>query len=240
MNMAAKMFDGAMRVSVAGAGRRAAAVAPAKRAVSVQRILEWAFRDECAPLHLDSPVEPEGHRPGISTIWVMMQRGNLGCQIDGGGRSDPHEDAEVVAAIVAGLPDAHGGFRMAVQIAELSRAGMVPDAMVGSVPRLHPQGVVINRHGVRGKPADSVGLGDAGWRAAARCNRRGVLVVEPVLYTPCHWHPTADVIASARRRYLGWWGALHDLRSSLQGCGLLRRHTVTSVMPPMKPWDETS
>ena len=49
-----------------------------------------------------------------------------------------HADAEVVAAAVAGMPDSLGGIRMAIQVAELARAGMTPDWMPGVVPRCVP------------------------------------------------------------------------------------------------------
>ena len=58
--------------------------------------------------------------------YVLIQRARLGCQVDGGRYkigSYTHADAEVVAAILAGMPDALGGKRMAIRVAELARAG---------------------------------------------------------------------------------------------------------------------
>lgn len=56
-----------------------------------------------------------------------MQRAALGCKIDGGQYkmgTYTHEDAEVIAATVAGMPDTLGGKRMAIRVAELARAGL--------------------------------------------------------------------------------------------------------------------
>jgi hypothetical protein len=81
-----------------------------------------------------------------------MQRAALGCQIDGGRYkrgSYTHEDAEVIAATVAGLPDSLGGIRMAISVAELARAGITPDWMPGAVPRCVPVDMKWNRHGER-------------------------------------------------------------------------------------------
>ena len=122
---------------------------PAKLERSVLQMLDWAFAREKVQLEPVGLLKPEGHRPGISAIWVMMQRGNLGCQIDGGGISHAPEDAEVVAAVLCNLPPGLGGFRMAVQIADLARAGQVPDAMVGAKPRCVPVAWRNTSHGLR-------------------------------------------------------------------------------------------
>ncbi len=98
-----------------------------RRAQGVQQALEWAFRTEKARLELPEPPDSENaDRPGFGLEYVLMQRAALGCRIDGGHYkpdSSTHEDAEVIAACVAGLPSSLGGLRMAIRIAELSRPG---------------------------------------------------------------------------------------------------------------------
>jgi hypothetical protein len=42
-----------------------------------------------------------------------------------------HEEAEVIAATVATMPDSLGGKRMTIRVAELARAGLTPDWMPG-------------------------------------------------------------------------------------------------------------
>lgn len=200
---------------------------PAKLERSVLQMLEWAFAREKVQLRPETELQPEGHRPGISTIWVMMQRGDLGCKIDGGGVSHPHEDAEVVAAVLANLPEGLGGFRMALQIAELARLGAMPDAMVQARPRCVPVAWRNTSHGLRAETAvvDVI-----------KHRHRGRVVERVVTCCPVTYTPSAAQIARARRAWLDWYGALHDVRCSLQACGMLRRHVVTDAMPPLEPW----
>jgi len=123
----------------------------AKREINIQQALEWAFSKERAQLELPERPDPErGQGQGFSLEYVLMQRAALGCQIDGGRYkrgSYTHEDAEVIAATVAGLPHSLGGIRMAISVAELARAGITPDWMPGAVPRCVPVDMKRNRHG---------------------------------------------------------------------------------------------
>jgi len=83
-----------------------------KRALGVQAVLEWAFRVEKAQLELPSPADISEEVCGFGLEYVLIQRARLGCQVDGGRYkigSYTHEDAEVIAATVAGIPDALGG-----------------------------------------------------------------------------------------------------------------------------------
>ena len=109
-----------------------------KRALGVQAALEWAFQVEKAQLELPvrRDINQEGF--GFGLEYVLIQRARLGCKVDGGGRSSQsytHQDAEVVAATLAGMPDSLGGKRMAIYVAELARAGMTPDWLPGVVQR---------------------------------------------------------------------------------------------------------
>jgi hypothetical protein len=60
-----------------------------------------------------------------------------------------HEDAEVIAATVAGMPDSLSGKRIAIRVAELARAGLTPNWMPGAVPRCVPAEIKRTRHGDR-------------------------------------------------------------------------------------------
>lgn len=124
-----------------------------KRVMSVQQALEWAFRVEHAQLELPEPPDPEREQGfGFGLEYVLMQRAALGCKIDGGQYKMggcTHEDAEVIAATVAGMPDNLGGKRMAIRVAELARAGLTPDWMPGPVPRCVPVEVKRDQHGAR-------------------------------------------------------------------------------------------
>ena len=96
-----------------------------KRVMSVQQALEWAFRVEHAQLELPEPPDPERDQGfGFGLEYVLMQRAALGCKIDGGRYKlgdYTHEDAEVIAATVSGMPDDLGGKRMAIRVAAWSR-----------------------------------------------------------------------------------------------------------------------
>lgn len=203
-----------------------------KRSMSVQQALEWAFRVEHAQLELPEPRDPEReHGFGFGLEYVLLQRAILGCKVDGGQYkigSYTHEDAEVIAATVAGIPDSLGGKRMAIRVAELARAGLTPDWMPGAVPRCVPADIKRNRHGDR---AVSVVVGTE--RVLVKGAWRSVEVRAcPVMFRP---HP--DQIAAARRSYEDWWQALGWVRDGLIAGGMLREVEVKTEMPKVRPWE---
>lgn len=204
--------------------------AKAKRSLGVQAALEWAFRIEKAQLDLPLPKNVTEEGFGFGLEYVLLQRATLGCKVDGGQHkigTYTHEDSEVIAAIVGGLPDGLGGRRMAIWVAELARAGLTPDWMPGAVPRCVPVEVKRNQHGERA--ATSV----VGWeRILSRGKWRSVEVLAcPVTYVP---HP--QQIEAARRAYEDWWQALAWIREALVVSGLLRSVNVTEAAPKSRPW----
>lgn len=200
-----------------------------RKVVSVQQILEWAFAVERVSLELPMAEEALiGQGYGIGSSLRLLRRAELGCRVDGGGSSPCHEDAEVVAAAVANLPEGCGGRGMAVRVAELARARVTPDWMPGAVPRVVPADWHVNRHG---KHARSEVVGTISMQ------HRGRKVVHEVRACPITYVPTQAQIHAARRGYLAWWGALLDIRCSLKVGGMLRGHEVSDVMPPRCPWD---
>ncbi len=206
-----------------------------KRALSVQQVLEWAFRTEKARLELpESPDLERGDGPGFGLEYVLMQRAALGCRIDGGRYkpdSSTHEDAEVIAACVAGLPTSLGGLRMAIRIAELARAGLTPDWMPGAMPRCVPVETKRNQHGER-----SITIAVGTTRVLSRGKWRTVeLRACPVTFSP---HP--DQIAAAHRHYAQWWLAMDWVRGGLLAGGMLRSIEVTDAMPKRTPWQQRS
>ncbi len=213
-------------VGGAGGGRQ-------KRVLSVQQALEWAFGKEKAELELPERPDPErGQGFGFGLEYILIQRAALGCKIDGGQHkvgSYTHADAEVIAAIVAAMPDSLGGKRMAIWVAELARAGLTPDWMPGAVPRCIPVEVKMNQHGER---ATTVVAGTE--RVLSRGKWRTVDVLAcPVTYSP---HP--QQIEAARRGYEDWWAALGWVQEGLILGGMLREVEVTDVMPKFKPWKQ--
>jgi hypothetical protein len=203
-----------------------------KRALGVQAILEWAFQVEKAQLELPQRRDVDEEAYGFGMEYVLMQRARLGCKVDGGGhksQSYTHEDAEIVAATLAGMPDSLGGIRMAISVAELARAGITPNWMPGAVPRCVPVDMKRNRHGDR---AVSVVVG------TERVLLSGKWRTIEVRACPITWQPHPEQITSARRGYQDWWQALDWVRDGLVVGGMLRELEITMVMPKVRPWGD--
>ena len=219
------------RLSAPGAGH-----GKATRAMSVQQALEWAFRVEKAQLELPEPSDPErGPGTGFGLEYVLMQRAALGCRVDGGRYKMgdyTHEDAEVIAAAVAGMPDSLGGKRMAIRVAELARAGLTPDWMPGAVPRCVPVEMKRNQHGERAK---TVVVGTERVRVRGPTPRGNWKTVK-ILACPVTFSPHPQQIESARKAYDDWWAALGWVRDGLIAGGMLRAVEVTGVMPKERLW----
>lgn len=202
-----------------------------KRSMSVQQALEWAFRVEHAQLELPEPPDLEReHGFGFGLEYVLLQRAILGCKVDGGQfkmGSYTHQDAEVIAATVAGMPDSLGGKRMAIRVAELARAGLTPDWMPGAVPRCVPVEVKRNQHGER---ASTIVVG------TDRVLSRGKWRTVEILACPVTFSPRPEQIDAARRAYDEWRRALGWLREGLLAGAMLRALEVTSALPMERPW----
>ena len=172
----------------------------------------------------------DGEGFGFGMEYILIQRALLGCKVDGGGhgsQSYTHQDAEIVAATLAGMPDSLGGKRMAIYIAELARGGMTPDWMPGVVPRCVPVETKANQHGER---STTIVVG------TERVLTRGKWRTVEVLACPVTWRPHPDQIASARRGYQDWWQALDWVREGLVVGRMLREVVVAAAMPKVTPW----
>ena len=201
-----------------------------KRSLGVQAILEWAFRVEKAQLELPQRRDTDEEGFGFGMEYILIQRALLGCKVDGGGhgsQSYTHQDAEIVAATLAGMPDNLGGKRMAIYVAELARAGMTPDWLPGVIPRCVPVETKTNQHGER---ASTIVVGTE--RVLSRGKWRSV----EILACPVTWRPHPEQIASARRGYDDWWLALDWVRDGLIAGGMLREVEATEAMPKVRPW----
>lgn len=201
-----------------------------KRAMGVQAALEWAFRVENAQLELPTSQDVAEEGFGFGLEYVLLQRATLGCKIDGGQHkigSYTHEDAEVIAATVAGIPDSLGGRRMAIRVAELARAGLTPDWMPGAAPRCVPVDVKRNQHGER-STTTVVGT--------ERVLTRGKWRTVKILACPVTFSPHPQQIEAARRAYDDWWNTLGWIGDGLIAGGMLRDIKVAGVMPKARPW----
>jgi hypothetical protein len=191
-----------------------------KRALGVQAILEWAFQVEKAQLELPQRQDVDEEAYGFGMEYVLMQRARLGCKVDGGGhksQSYTHEDAEIVAATLAEMPNSLGGIRMAISVAELARAGMTPNWMPGAVPRCVPVDMKRNRHGDR---AVSVVVGT---EKILVCGKWRTVEVRAC---PVTFSPAPQQIEAARRGYEDWWQALDWVRDGLVAGRMLQVRTA--------------
>lgn len=233
-NMGFELGKGGMKGLGSGANGLDRATNPQRirKQVSIQQLLEWAFRVEKVSLDLPQAEEALiGRGYGTGSALRLIQRAELGCRIDGGGNSPCHEDAEAVAAVLSNLPIALGGRGMAVRMAEWARAGTTPDWMPGAAPKVVPALWHNNRHGRR---AGSVKVGQIDVKVAE------TIVAYDLRACPITWSPSAHQIGVARREYLAWGLALLEVRSNLRACRMLRGHELTDAMPPRAPWEKSS
>lgn len=218
--------------------RHAAPVAPshvvplrqplAHRNLPIRAALEWAFGVEYASLDF-AESQGDNVRPGVSPLWTVMQRGALGCKVDGGGWSAPARDADIIASAVANLPADLGGRGMAVTMAELARAGAAPDWGRDLRARCVP--VAWKGENQTGPQAVTELVGIERLTARGRVREFEVRAC-PVTYTA---NPAR--IAAARAQYLAWVKALAWLAVDLRRRGILDRITITAELPEMEPWD---
>ncbi|MFV1591168.1 hypothetical protein VWZ88_01210 [Phaeobacter sp. JH20_36] len=208
-----------------------------KQEIDVWGLICWAFQRECVSLDRQEEATGVESRINVDPIYQMVEIARLGCRVQGGGRSSAHHDAEIVAGTLAVLPEYCGGWAMATTIAELARAGRMPEWDLKA--EVVPIETTTNQFGVRARTNDAAELGREGWPNHKRINRKGRVVTEKTLYCPVVIRPTAGQIGRARRLYLNWYGALLDLKSALQ-ITHLTAFTVTDRMPPRTPWGEIS
>lgn len=234
-----RAFDRAAKIDEArGGGNREPALPRAERGrrlMSVKTALEWAFGPEQAQIDFDLLGVHEFRREGISPEWRLMQEQKLGCRVDGGGSSDPHADAALIAAAVEALSvNPIFGKDMAVLMATCARSGTVPDWRGEPKMRVAPLGWDINKDGER--TAYEVPAGTWSYRSPANRMMRTVRSrVCPIQYVG-----GAISITRARRRYLDWWGALLEVSVTLRIPGYLDSIEISKEMPAVEPWREKS
>ncbi|MEQ8292499.1 MAG: hypothetical protein RIA08_09855 [Roseovarius sp.] len=206
-----------------------------KELISVRGLLEWAFGVEFASLEYDEVSAALYGRSfaGIGAEYRIMQQLALGkgrgegVRVDTSfGTSHPHDDAEMVATVLRHTVR----WSLAVQVAELSRSGRLPDWGAGARPRCEPAEWRRCKHGLYA----STDRGDRWTFVSAGRVKRVEGRICPIVY-----RDTARELAARRRAYLDWWGALLSVKSGLNAVDL-RRFEVTEAMPPMEPWKKSS
>lgn len=198
--------------------------------LGVRAALEWAFAVECASLEFDEvgAVGPQGFgaRSATANICDMLSLGDepgVGVCVDAsGGRSYPHDDAEVIAGIVRSELD----WCDAITVAERARA-MAPPAWQLAATACQPRAWKgASRHG---RFAQTEAMPPCTYRSGARLVR-----YTPVI-CPVHYSPTAQQVGAARRAYLQWWANLQHLRCVLKSHSF-QRFVLTDAMPVLSPW----
>lgn len=200
-----------------------------KREISIRGLLEWAFQKELASLDFDEAARETGAAVGVGMEWIMMERAKLGCRVDGGGRSDPHHDADIVAGALAVLPESCGGRPMAIWIAELARSGLTPDWMPDAQPRCEPLEWRACKHGRYAQREFCRALGQRWPSHQITGNDWGY-------WCPVVYQDTAMEVARARREYTAWRLALLELRNTFQTWRNLTAFEVTDELPDRAPW----
>lgn len=207
----------------------------AKTAIDMEKLLQWAFRDELPK----QPMRREAlGRPGWPAISPMFRLADLGTRVDewteepGMPRAlgDAHPDALTIEAAVLALADAAidwpatrplmgplGGL-LADSEPTLSRltiglVGLVAlHARMGTRPRWEqwpqPEPVI----GRNGKPAVQF-QDEAGRLAEGRRGRH----YGPAARCPLRWFPSPREAAFARVEYSVWWQAVDTLADFLDG-----------------------
>lgn len=194
----------------------------------VQRLLEWAFAIEHVRLVIGGAEEFGGRGFGLGMEFLALQRGELGAEIDTSiGVSEPHADAESIAAAVRNLTGACGGAPMAIKVAEYARACLAPDWMPGAVARCVPREW---RNGKGGQKARTEVV------RRYRFKYRGKMVEREDRWCPVTYDPHPRQIEGARNFYVEWWLALSEIRRRLAEMETLAEVAVTDVMPPREPW----
>ncbi|UFS65288.1 hypothetical protein LO749_01590 [Paracoccus denitrificans] len=202
----------------------------AVREMTIQQALEWAFAVEHARIDFDETGAHEFDRPGVDTIWILQRHRELGCRVDGGGTSDPHPDAQIIAAAVEALPIGVGGRRMALLVAECARARRVPDWREDERRGVLPCGWDMTDDGewlAGTRKLDVVTFRDA--KSRTKTYRPEIC---PISYTG-----TAAVLAKRRREYLAWYGALLHLLYKLSWCNGFTAIRLVDGLPDPSPWN---
>lgn len=196
------------------------------KVLTIRQAVDWAFGTERARLEFGDM--PGRDIPETSPLYTVMRRGALGCKIDGGGRSLPAHDADIIAAVLAKLPQDLGGRGMALRVADLARAGQTEDWGRDLRARCIPIGWrAENQHGPQAV-AEVIGH--------ERIEVRGRVRECPVLWCRVTFTATADRIAAARAAWVCWRNALAWLADTLAEQGNLDRVTLAPGLPDATPW----
>jgi hypothetical protein len=211
-----------------------------KRKMSIRMALEWAFMTEYVELDLSDGTPREA--VGVDTLYKLIKRNELGfVRIEGGGKSNAHDDADRISAALTKLALTHNSRKLALMVADCARFGRPVDWMEGAVPKIEPAEWKVRRGYSKQDMAKEAVL------------RR--YVVEKKIphpknpeksftsrskveesWCPCIWTTTLQEIETARADYVRWISALKWVRDELIQDGELETIELTKRLPDPRPW----
>jgi hypothetical protein len=186
-----------------------------KKAVSVERLLQWAY--------------------GVERVRGMPAWGdNPGGGVSGA-RGACHDDALTVDQVVGGLSDLGAAI-----VRDFAVSGSRPDWKPAPRYRMAPLAWQRSLRLAEWYDTHPASCGCRGY--AHLCKRPGGPVPwmrgEPkAVYCPIVVKDAPHEVEAVRAGYLHWWSSLKVIRDVLRdGTVTLARHTVTSELPPQLPW----
>lgn len=202
-----------------------AAVPAARKAVDLEALVTWTYRDQCADREAPGSVVPRGM--GWERGWsadgcgAVERYALLGAFVDCSGAAgvahDPHPDAERVETLVAGM-DAEAR----TLIRAYGRMGERPDWLPGWRPRMEPKW--------KGRPG------------RVTCGRIVEGKVEKIWDRNRNWigckvemHDPPGFAEGMRAQYLAWHDAMGELLGMVRG-EVLKAHRVTGFGAVRVPW----
>lgn len=193
----------------------------ARKAVDLEALLVWAFRDQCAD-RADAAWERMGYGPSADGCAAVERYHTLGAFVDCS-RPSPvpmavHPDAVLVEALVGND----------TLLAMHARMGQRPDWLPGVAPRVAPRWKPGNDGLRRGRVEDGrivEGKVEKIWD-----KRRNAIGCEVELINPPAW------IAGYRRQYLDWHRRMTALLPKARTLAL-RDHEVAGFAAPERPWE---
>lgn len=211
-----------------------------KRKLSIRLALEWAFMTEYVGLDLGDHLVKD--QVGIDTLYRLIERNRLGfVKIDGGGKSLPHDDAEIISASITKLSIISRNRGLALTVADCARFGKSVDWMEGAKPKIEPAEWKPMRGFSKGHMAKEEVLRRytiATDRPHPRNPKKMVTYrsTREDSWCPCIWTTSLQEIETARDDYRKWVSALRWLRDDLKSHGNLETIELTQRLPATDPW----
>lgn len=201
-----------------------------RKAVDLEALLVWAYRDQCVD-RADAPWERMGFGPSADGCASVERYSLLGTFVDCAKPSPVpmavHADALLVEELVTREAQAYRGEGDRWQLALHARLGRRPEWLPGVEPAVRPKWKP-NRDGVRRGRIEGGRIVE-GKVEKIWDKRRNAIGCEVELVNPPAW------IEGYRRQYLEWHRRMTALLPRARRLEL-RDHEVTGFAAPLRPW----